>query len=142
MIESGAVYMTEAQIDDYYDTRQEIYLKRYYHIQAKRQMREHRDGLIRLAFVSVLVLLVCTIFLQLSFQVQQRTYRVSVLEKELNAIRLENEDASRRLEHAVDLAQLCEEARELGMVYPQAKHVVYYQVADSDYMLQTQDIPK
>ena len=142
MLEQNAAYMTEAQIDDYYRAQREEHLKRYYTIRANREMRENRDRLARLVLVTVLTLVVCTVFLQISFRVQQQTYRVAVLQKELNTLRQQNDDAQKRLEDAAGRYNVQEKALQLGMGYPEEGSVVYYSVEDSDYMFQTRDIPQ
>lgn len=141
MLDQSASYMTEAQIDDYYRNQREENLKRYYTIRANREMRESRGRLIRLILVTVLTLAVCTVFLQISFRVQQQTYRVAVLQRELNVLRQENDDAQKRLEDAVAMQDVQQKAQQLGMGYPKAGNVVYYSIGDEDYMFQTQDIP-
>ena len=141
MLEQNAAYMTEAQIDDYYRSQREEHLKRYYTIRANRELRESRGRLIWLVIVMVLTLLVCTVFLQMSFCVQQQTYRIAVLKKELNVLRQSNDDAQKRLEDAVTMQDVQQKAQQLGMEYPKAGNVVYYSVGDEDYMFQTRDIP-
>ena len=141
MLEQGVPYMTEAQIDDYYRDQREENLKRYYTIRANRELRESRGRLIRLVIVMVLTLLVCTVFLQMSFCVQQQTYRIAVLQKELNVLRQSNDDAQKRLEDAVTMQDVQQKAQQLGMEYPKAGNVVYYSVGDEDYMFQIRDIP-
>lgn len=134
--------MTEEEIDEYYAKRHRENLERYYHIQANRAIREDRGRLIRLVLVMIVASVVCTLFLQLHFQVQQKIYRVAVLQKEIDALRLSNEDAQKRLEDDRDLFVVREKAASLGMGYPKAGNVVYYSVEDTDYMFQTDDIPK
>ena len=141
MLEQGVPYMTEAQIDDYYRDQREENLKRYYTIRANRELRESRGRLIRLVVVMVLTLLVCTVFLQMSFCVQQQTYRIAVLQKELNVLRQSNDDAQKRLEDTVTMQDVQQKAQQLGMEYPKAGNVVYYSVGNEDYMFQTRDIP-
>ena len=141
MLEQGVPYMTEAQIDDYYRDQREENLKRYYTIRANRELRESRGRLIRLVIVMVLTVLVCTVFLQMSFCVQQQTYRIAVLQKELNVLRQSNDDAQKRLEDAVTMQDVQQKAQQLGMEYPKAGNVVYYLVGDEDYMFQTRYIP-
>ena len=133
--------MTEAQIDAYYRDQREENLKRYYTIRANRELRESRGRLIRLVVVMVLTLLVCTVFLQMSFCVQQQTYRIAVLQKELNVLRQSNDDAQKRLEDTVTMQDVQQKAQQLGMEYPKAGNVVYYSVGNEDYMFQTRDIP-
>ena len=142
MLEQNAAYMTEAQIDDYYRSQREEHLKRYYTIRAKREMRESRGRLARLVLVTVLTLVVCTVFLQISFRVQQQTYLVAVLQKELNTLRQQNDDAQKRLEDAVGRCEVQEKALQLGMGYPKEGSVVSYSIEDSDYMFPTRDIPQ
>ena len=133
--------MTEEEIDAYYAQRHEENLKRYFAIRANRAIREDRSRLIRLVVVVVMTLVVCTVFLKLNFQVQQQTYRVAVLQKEIDALRLANEDAQKRIEDARDLYEVREKATSLGMGYPKEGNVIYYSVDDIDYMFQTGDIP-
>lgn len=134
--------MTEEEIDAYYAKRHREDLERYYSIQANRAIREGRGRLIRLAMVMIVTAVAATLFLQLNFQVQQKVYRVAVLQKEIDALRLSNEDAQKRLDDARDLFLVREKAESLGMGYPKAGNVVYYSVEDTDYMFQTDDIPK
>ena len=142
MLEQRAVHMTEEEIDAYYKQREEENLKRYYAIQANRAIREDRGRLVRLVIVTVVTLAVCTVFLKLNFQVQQQTYRVAVLQKEIDALRLANEDAEKRIGDASDLFAVREKAASLGMGYPKEGNVVYYSMDDTDYMFQTEDIPQ
>ena len=142
MLEQSAVHMTEEEIDAYYKQREEENLKRYYAIQANRAIREDRGRLVRLVIVTVVTLVVCTVFLKLNFQVQQQTYRVAVLQKEIDALRLANGDAEKRMGDASDLYEVREKAASLGMGYPKKENVVYYSVDDTDYMFQTDDIPQ
>ena len=142
MLEQSVVRMTEEEIDAYYRQRREEDLKRYYTIQANRVIREDRGRLIRLVAVMVVTFVVCTVFLKLSFQVQQQTYRVAVLQKEIDALHLMNEDAQKRLEDAADWYEVREKAASLGMGYPKEGNVIYYSVDDTDYMFQTDDIPQ
>ncbi|MGN0344580.1 MAG: hypothetical protein ACI4EC_06430 [Lachnospiraceae bacterium] len=142
MLEQRAVHMTEEEIDAYYRQRREEDLKRYYAIQANRAIREDRGRLIRLVVLTVAALVVCTIFLKLNFQVQQQMYRVAVLQKEIDALHLANEDAQKRLEDARNLHTVRERATLLGMGYPKEGNVIYYSVDDTDYMFQTGDIPQ
>ena len=134
--------MTEEEIDAYYKERREEALKRYYAIQATRAIREDRGRLIRLVIIMVTTLVVCTVFLKLNFQVQQQIYHVSVLQKEIDALRLANEDAQKRIEDARNLYEVRERAISLGMGYPKEGNVIYYSVDDTDYMFQTGDIPQ
>ena len=65
-----------------------------------------------------------------------------MLQKELNTLRQQNDDAQKRLEDAVGRCEVQEKALQLGMGYPKEGNVVYYSVEDSDYMFQTRDIPQ
>ena len=133
--------MTEDEIDAYYERKQEQYLQKYYSIQARRAIREDRRHMLWWVCVMTLTVMVCTIFLKLNFQVQQQTYRVAVLQKEIDALRLTNEDAQKRLEDTADLFSVQKKAEALGMGYPKEENVVYYSVDETDYMFQTGEIP-
>lgn len=142
MLEQKTVPMTEDEIDAYYDRRREEDLKRYYTLQANRVFREERGHLIYLILFMVVASVVCTVFLKLNFQVQQKTYRVAVLQKEIDALRLLNEDTRKRLEDTRDYFTVCEKARSFGMEYPKEGNIVYYSIEDTDYMFQNEDIPQ
>lgn len=142
MLGKSTDHMTGAEIDAYYDRRRRENLKRYYEIQAKRAIRQDRRSLSRLAALVAVVVVVCTVFLKLNFQVQQQIYRTAVLQKEIDDLRLENEDTRRRLEDLTDLHEIQKQAQALGMRYPIAEHVIYYKVADNDYMYQEHEIPQ
>jgi cell division protein FtsL len=134
--------MTEDEIEAYYSREREENLKRYYAIQANREIRADRGRLAHLVVLTVAALIVCTIFLKLNFQVQQQTYRVTSLQKEIEALRLANDDAEKRMEDAVDLYAIQEKAVSLGMGYPAEGKIIYYTPEDSDYMYQTGEIPE
>lgn len=134
--------MTEWEIDAHYRRQEESNLRRRHAIQAKRALDEDRGGLLRLVFATVLILILCTGFLQLDFQVQQRTYRVSLLQKEVDELRLKNSDAEKRIEDAGNLLAVQRKAVSYGMGYPKEGNVVYYTLQEHDYMLQTEEIPE
>ncbi|MBO5246667.1 MAG: hypothetical protein J6B28_05335, partial [Eubacterium sp.] len=134
--------MTEEEIDAYYRKREEEHLKRYYDLQAKRVLREDRGKLVSMVAALLLILVVCTIFLKLNFQVQQQIYQLAVLEKEIDMLRLENADAEKRLEDAGNATLVWEKAQAMGMGYPKMGNVIYYTLEESDYMIQIGEIPQ
>lgn len=142
MLEENVVCMTEDEIDAYYRKREEENLKRYYDLQAKRVLREERGKLMSMVAALLLILVVCTIFLKLNFQVQQQIYQLAVLEKEIDVLRLENADAEKRLEDAGNATLVWEKAQTMGMGYPKMGNVIYYTLEESDYMIQIGEIPQ
>ena len=142
MLEENVVCMTEEEIDAYYRKREEEHLKRYYDLQAKRVLREDRGKLVSMVAALLLILVVCTIFLKLNFQVQQQIYQLAVLEKEIGMLRLENADAEKRLEDAGNATLVWEKAQAMGMGYPKMGNVIYYTLEESDYMIQIGEIPQ
>lgn len=142
MLEENVVCMTEEEIDAYYRKREEEHLKRYYDLQAKRVLREDRGKLVSMVAALLLILVVCTIFLKLNFQVQQQIYQLAVLEKEIDMLRLENADAEKRLEDAGNATLVWEKAQAMGMGYPKMGNVIYYTLEESDYMIQIGEIPQ
>ena len=142
LLEENVVCMTEEEIDAYYRKREEEHLKRYYDLQAKRVLREDRGKLVSMVAALLLILVVCTIFLKLNFQVQQQIYQLAVLEKEIDMLRLENADAEKRLEDAGNATLVWEKAQAMGMGYPKMGNVIYYTLEESDYMIQIGEIPQ
>jgi cell division protein FtsB len=133
--------MTEEEIDAYYSRQREENLKRYYTLQANREIKKDRGSLVHLVILTLASLIVCTIFLKLNFQVQQQTTRLAALQKEVEALRQSNDDAEKRMTDGSDLYAIREKARNYGMDYPKEEHVIYYTLEDSDYMYQTGEIP-
>ena len=142
MLDIQVAHMTEREIDDHYRRREEESRRRYDMLQVKREVREERGRLLRLVFATVLILVICTSFLQLDFQVQQRIYKVSELQKEVDELRLENADAKKRIEDAGNLQTVQRKAASFGMGYPREGNVVYYTLEEHDYMFQTGEIPE
>ncbi|MEY8335979.1 hypothetical protein AALB53_23325 [Lachnospiraceae bacterium 47-T17] len=142
MLEMKAAHMTEWEIDAHYKRQEEENLRRYYALQAKRVLREERSRLLRFISTALLMLVICTVFLQLDFQVQQRTCRVALLEKEVDELRLQNADAEKRIEDAGNMLVIQRKAVSYGMGYPKEGNVVYYTLEKQDYMFQTGSIPE
>ena len=67
---------------------------------------------------------------------------ISSLEKEIADLKTENDTTLKRINTSIDLNEIKEKAMgELGMVYASEDQVAYYNMEDTDYMMQYEEIP-
>jgi len=91
----------------------------------------------------VVVFLTCVYYLNLNNMVTQRSNEITLLKKELNTITDANVAAAERINNAIDLETILTQARELGMDYPDAGQIIYFNPTDKrDYVRQYRGIPK
>ena len=93
-----------------------------------------------LAVATVIAVVVCIHYLQLQAELTQHSRQITALQKELNDLTEKNDTAYSAAEDSVNLEELEEKARELGMDRPD--EVINYESPDSDYVKQYESIPK
>ena len=82
-------------------------------------------------------------YIQLQAETTAEVEKIASLEKELNNLKLSNDDELARINSNVNLDEIKRIAiGELGMVYAQEGQIVYYNNEGSDYVRQFGDIPK
>ena len=82
-------------------------------------------------------------YIQLQAETTAKVEKIASLEKELNNLKLSNDDELARINSNVNLDEIKRIAiGELGMVYAQEGQIVYYNNEGSDYVRQFGDIPK
>ena len=141
MLENSAAYKTEEEIEAYYSKLHQESLKKYYSIHANREIKKDRTRLMKLVAAVGIVVVFCTMFLQLNVQASQHASRVTELQQEIEEIRQNNQDAQKRIADTQNLQTVRKRAEKLGMCYPKQKNIVYYTVNEDDYMIQNNDIP-
>lgn len=83
----------------------------------------------------------CLQYLRLQGEVTNSVKRISVLERQLNEIKDENDDTESRIKGTVGLEEVKKRAmNELGMQYATPDQIVKYKSDDTDYVRQYVDI--
>ncbi len=83
----------------------------------------------------------CLQYLSLQSEVTNSVKRISVLERQLNEIKDENDDTESRIKGTVGLEEVKKRAmNELGMQYATPDQIVKYKSDDTDYVRQYVDI--
>lgn len=94
------------------------------------------------ATIGVMVV-VFACYLQLQSDLNKRVQNVAALETELLNLRNDNDAQEKKISNSVNLDNIRQRAmNELGMVYPQKEQIEYFEVENSDYMNQYEDIPE
>ena len=96
-------------------------------------------------FLSMAVLLTClscVAYIKLQSDLTERMSRISRLESQVTDITTDNAATRKRIETSVDLNHVKDIAvNQLGMVYASSDQIMYYEIANDDYMNQYSDIP-
>ncbi|MEG0972602.1 MAG: hypothetical protein RR364_03890 [Lachnospiraceae bacterium] len=96
-----------------------------------------------LCMATSLVFGICAIYVNLQAQVNERMEHINTLENQLVDLQADNDTAFKRLQTSVNLNQIRKTAaKKLGMVYPKEEQIIYYEVENSDYMEQVEEIPQ
>jgi len=91
----------------------------------------------------IVTLITCIFYLNLNNIATQKSSEITLLKQELNTITDANVATAERINSAIDLETVLEQAKALGMNYPDASQIVYYNGTDNeDYVRQYQGIPK
>ncbi len=130
------------------------------HILAERKARMRRQEIARrvednrqraasmnIGFVMFMALaiaicaIVCYFYISLQGQVSSRMLAVSTVEQQLEEVMADNDAFEQRLNVGQDLNLIKQRAQEeLGMRAVEEENIIYYDVNETDYMLQYQDI--
>lgn len=96
-----------------------------------------------LTVASVCTLYLCVNYLQLQSSITSRIHNIETLEKELEALKSENDALETDINTSLDLDYVYRVAtQELGMVYADKSQVILYNKTESEYVRQYEDIPK
>lgn len=137
-----ATLVAERCIDYYYDKLQEENIRKYNRIQKAKELRQRKQKTIGSIIVLFAMIVMCMYLIQMEFRVRNQAAHVAYLQSELNSITNTNQDTKKRLMDSIDYQWIEQEALKLGMTYPSSDSVIYYEVQQEDYMIQTEEIPK
>ena len=108
----------------------------------ERELRMNRGYLIFSSVAVGITCVVCAAYIQLQSQMTTRMGNISTLEKEIADLKTDNDTTLKRINTSIDLNKIKEEAMgKLGMVYADEDQVVYYNIDDTDFMTQYEEIP-
>ena len=107
----------------------------------QRAMAMDRGYVAFLAAATVVCFLVCAIFIYLQSDVTTRMANIASIESQIAEVTADNVAAEKRLETTMNLDQIKEAAKNLGLIMPGSEQVRYYSVENSDYMNQYGEIP-
>lgn len=108
----------------------------------ERELRMNRRHMIFLSTAVGVTCLVCVAYIQMQSQINARMNHVAALEKEIADLKTENDTTLKRINTSIDLNEIKKEAMEkMGMVYATEGQVSYYNIEDTDYMTQYEEIP-
>ena len=107
----------------------------------QRAMAMDRGYVAFLAAATVVCFLVCAIFIYLQSDVTTRMANIASIESQIAEVKADNVAAGKRLETTMNLDQIKEAAKNLGLIMPGSEQVRYYSVENSDYMNQYGEIP-
>lgn len=112
----------------------------------KNRERAHHMNFGYVVFLALAMLVASYVligYIQLQAETTAKVEKIASLEKELNNLKLSNDDELARINSNVNLDEIKRIAiGELGMVYAQEGQIVYYNNEGSDYVRQFGDIPK
>ena len=112
----------------------------------KNRERAHHMNLGYVTFLALAMLVAGYVllgYIQLQAETTAKVEKIASLEKELNNLKLSNDDELARINSNVNLDEIKRIAiGELGMVYASEDQIVYYNNESSDYVRQFGDIPK
>lgn len=128
--------LTEEQIDQYYDNLYKIHMRRKENIVKARTKREDRRRLAALVGVVLLITMVIALFLKVNNDVTSRLKNITALEREVEELKLANADTNKRINDSENINMVKSRALKMGMSYPSASNIVYYEIEDGDFMFQ------
>ena len=81
-------------------------------------------------------------YIEIQSEVLGKLKTISVLESELNSLKIENANKMAEIQNNINLNEIKQIAiSELGMRYPDESQIIYYKNNNSDYVRQYGDIP-
>lgn len=88
------------------------------------------------------MLLICSNYIMVINQGQEKSAKIVALQEELNAMKEDNSQKKLSIDTSVDYNYIYDVAtKELGMIHAGSEHVVKYESGESEYVIQYSDIP-
>lgn len=131
------------QIERQREIQKEQEQKRRARARRKAQaMRQHRLYTVYLVSALVVVCGLLVGYVNLQNSITTRMDNISSLESQISQLKADNSAATSRINTATNLNDVKYQAvNNLGMVYAGADQIVYYDMENTDYMSQYNDIP-
>lgn len=99
-------------------------------------------SIIMLTIATVCALYICISYLHIQAEMTSKMHNITVLEKQLEQLRSENDTLQTKINTDTDLDYVYKVAtEELGMVYANSNQVILYDKTDNEYVRQYEDIP-
>lgn len=109
----------------------------------EREMRMNRGHLVFSTAALAVTCLICAAYIQVQSQVTTRMEHIATLEREIADLKTDNDTTLKRINTSIDLNKIKAEAMgKLGMVYANENQVIYYDIEDTDFMTQYEEIPE
>lgn len=125
------------------DTRQQPKISHTVRRNQEKALYMDLPYVILLTIAAVCALYLCVNYLQLQSSITSRIHTIETREKELEALKSENDALVTRINTYVDLDYVYKVAtEELGMVYADKDQVLLYDKTESEYVRQYEDIPE
>lgn len=157
-IEGSAVRRVDAMPDDWEneqkrrkeqeqrEVRQRQHARKMRAIARRNQDRAlimNRGYVVFLTTAAIITCMTAGIYIKLQSDITIRLGNIAALETSVNNLKADNDATSKRLATAVSLEDVKKQAVEtLGMSYPDADQIVYYEIDHVDSMLQYGEIPQ
>lgn len=99
--------------------------------------KKNRMATLNLLFVTIICCMSFVGYVSLQNSVTTRLNHIANLQSQVNELKADNNAALSRIETNINVADIKETAlNDLGMVYADKSHIVYYQTENKDYMSQ------
>ena len=96
-----------------------------------------------LTLAAIITLAICMQYLALRSSITSRLGNIEKLEREVEALRAENDALETSINTYVDLDYIYDVAtKELGMVYANKDQILLYDKTESEYVRQSEDVPE
>ena len=96
-----------------------------------------------LTLAAIITLAICMQYLALRSSITSRLGNIEKLEREVEALRAENDALETSINTYVDLDYIYDVAtKELGMVYANKDQILLYDKTESEYVRQYEDVPE
>ena len=108
-----------------------------------RRNREKAPYVMALTLAAIITLAICMQYLALRSSITSRLGNIEKLEREVEALRAENDALETSINTYVDLDYIYDVAtKELGMVYANKDQILLYDKTESEYVRQYEDVPE
>lgn len=123
----------------------EDHLRRSHIVRRNREKALQMDApyVMALTLAAIITLAICMQYLALRSSITSRLGNIEKLEREVEALRAENDALETSINTYVDLDYIYDVAtKELGMVYANKDQILLYDKTESEYVRQYEDIPE